>query len=106
MPAGSLRKCSVNQTTLNHCPQGFSAPHRFKQNKSPLPSDSLRSSWFSSPLADTSLNVTEQLDVMKGSGSIRKVLASGAKPLGVSSGGRRDVLLSVLSTAAVPPGLL
>lgn len=60
-----LWKWGVKQTILHRCPQGFSVPNRFNKNKSLLPSESSGSLWFTSPLADTSLNVIGQLKVMK-----------------------------------------
>lgn len=60
-----LWKWGVKRTILHRCPQGSSVPNRFSKNKSPLPSDSSSSFWFTSPLADTSLNVIGQLKVMK-----------------------------------------
>ena len=84
VPAGSLRPLEVgrkNKTILHRCPRGFSVPNRFSKNKRPLPSDSLRSFWFTSPLADTSLNVIGQLKVMKCYESIMKLCPSRVVPL-------------------------
>lgn len=72
-----LWKWGVKQTILHRCPQGFSVPNRFNKNKSPLPSDSSRSFWFTSPLADTSFNVIGHLNEVKCSKVLRSCVCAG-----------------------------